>query len=98
MRLFGPEHGLGARADDGAPVQDGQDPRTGLPVVSLYGTRLRPAAEQLVDLDALFFDIPDVGARFYTYAWTLWHSLHACADARVPVCAVTRPTRTPHRR
>lgn len=91
VRLFGPEHGLGGTADDGASVTDGVDPLTGLPVVSLYGVRLRPAAEQLRDLDALLFDIPDVGARFYTYAWTLWHALHACAEAQVPLIVLDRP-------
>jgi uncharacterized protein YbbC (DUF1343 family) len=89
--LFGPEHGLGASADDGASVADGIDPLTGLPVISLYGERLRPAREQLAGLDVVLFDIPDVGARFYTYAWTLWHVLHACADADVPLVVLDRP-------
>ncbi|WP_461413064.1 exo-beta-N-acetylmuramidase NamZ family protein [Gemmatimonas sp.] len=91
VRLFGPEHGLGARADDGAHVTDAVDPRTGLPVVSLYGERMRPARAHIEDLDVVLFDIPDVGARFYTYAWTLWHVLHACADAKVPLVILDRP-------
>lgn len=91
VRLFGPEHGLGARADDGAHVTDDVDPRTGLPVVSLYGERMRPELAHIEDLDVVVFDIPDVGARFYTYAWTLWHVLHACADAGVPMVILDRP-------
>lgn len=91
VRLFGPEHGLGAAAADGASVKDGHDALTGLPVVSLYGERMRPSVDQLADLDAVVFDIPDVGARFYTYAWTLWHVLHACAEARVPLVVLDRP-------
>ena len=91
VRLFGPEHGLGATADDGATVPDGVDAATGLPVVSLYGERMRPVREQLADLDVVLFDIPDVGARFYTYAWTLWHLVHACADACVPLVVLDRP-------
>jgi uncharacterized protein YbbC (DUF1343 family) len=91
VRLFGPEHGLGAAAADGAAVADAVDPCTGLPVVSLYGSRMRPTPAQLADLDAVLFDIPDVGARFYTYAWTLWHVLHACADAAVPLVVLDRP-------
>lgn len=91
VRLFGPEHGLGGVAADGAAVADGLDPLTGVPVVSLYGARMRPARAQLADLDAVLFDIPDVGARFYTYAWTLWHLLHAAADAGVPVVVLDRP-------
>lgn len=91
VRLFGPEHGLGACAADGASVADGTDALTGLPVVSLYGERMRPSAAHLAGLDAVLFDIPDVGARFYTYAWTLWHLLHACADAGVLLVVLDRP-------
>jgi uncharacterized protein YbbC (DUF1343 family) len=67
--LFGPEHGLYGDSDQ--PVQDNVDPRTGLPVVSLYGARRAPAPEQLQQLDALVFDIQDVGCRFYTFTSTL---------------------------
>jgi uncharacterized protein YbbC (DUF1343 family) len=91
VRLFGPEHGIGASAADGAHVADGIDPLTGLPVVSLYGQTQRPAREQLDDLDVILFDIPDVGARFYTYVWTLSHVLEACADARRPLVVLDRP-------
>lgn len=91
VRLFGPEHGLTATAADGAKVGDGADPVTGLPVISLYGERVRPLPEQLADLDALLFDIPDAGARFYTYIWTLSHLLEACADAGKPLIVLDRP-------
>lgn len=91
VRLFSPEHGLGASAPDGHAVHDGHDDLTDLPVVSLYGTQLRPTRSQLHDLDAVLFDIPDVGVRFYTYAWTLWHALAACADADVPLLVLDRP-------
>lgn len=90
-RLFGPEHGLTATAADGAKVGDGVDPVTKLPVVSLYGDRVRPLPEQLAGLDALLFDIPDAGARFYTYIWTLSHLLEACAEARLPLIVLDRP-------
>ncbi len=91
VRLFGPEHGLGADAADGASVGDSVDARTGLPVVSLYGGQLRPSRAQVADLDLLLFDIPDVGARFYTYAWTLFHCLAACAEHGVPLVVLDRP-------
>ncbi|MHB8837554.1 MAG: exo-beta-N-acetylmuramidase NamZ family protein [Gemmatimonadaceae bacterium] len=90
-RLFGPEHGLAARAADGAAVADGADPLTGLPVVSLYGERLAPELAMLRDLDMVLFDIPDVGARFYTYTWTLYHMMAACTDALVPLVILDRP-------
>lgn len=91
VRLFGPEHGLHTVAADGATVDDAIDERTGLPVVSLYGDRLRPDPRQLEDLDAVLVDLPDVGVRCYTYAWTLWHVLHACAAHGVPVTVLDRP-------
>ncbi|HNQ74536.1 MAG TPA: DUF1343 domain-containing protein [Verrucomicrobiota bacterium] len=91
VRLFAPEHGLFVRAADGAPVADGYDPLTRLPVVSLYGERMRPAPESLVDLDAVLFDLPDVGTRFYTYLWTLSHVLEACAAAGIPLILLDRP-------
>ena len=91
VRLFSPEHGLDANAADGAAVDDGIDTLTGLPVVSLYGERMRPPRETLADLDAVVFDVPDIGARFYTYIWTLWHVLEACAGAVVPLVVLDRP-------
>lgn len=91
VRLFGPEHGLSGTGDDGVAIRDDVDALTGLPVVSLYGARMRPTGAQLADLDVVLFDIPDVGARCYTYAWTLFHVLAACADARTPVVVLDRP-------
>ncbi|WP_396219104.1 exo-beta-N-acetylmuramidase NamZ domain-containing protein [Gemmatimonas sp.] len=91
VRLFGPEHGLQLLAADGAPVDDDVDALTGLPVISLYGERMRPTTDSLRDLDGVLFDIPDVGARFYTYTWTLYHVMAACAEAGVPLMVLDRP-------
>lgn len=91
VRLFAPEHGLGVDAADGAAVRDDFDAQTGLPVVSLYGEKLRPPRDTLTDLDAVLFDLPDIGARFYTYIWTLSHVLEACAEAGVPLVVLDRP-------
>ena len=91
VRLFSPEHGLSARGDDGAPMHDAVDPTTGLPVVSLYGDRFAPPDDSLADLDLVLFDVPDVGARFYTYTWTLSHVLESCARTRVPLVVLDRP-------
>jgi uncharacterized protein YbbC (DUF1343 family)/CubicO group peptidase (beta-lactamase class C family) len=77
--LFGPEHGLYGNFD--APVQDGLDAHTGLPVISLYGSRHAPTPEQLKQLDALVFDIQDVGCRFYTFTTTLGLCMEAANEA-----------------
>ena len=91
VRLFAPEHGLGAMAADGAAIRDGFDALTGLPVVSLYGERMKPSRASLADLDLVLFDVPDIGARFYTYIWTLWHVLEACAEFGRPLLVLDRP-------
>ena len=93
-RLFSPEHGIAARAEDGAAVSDITDPVTGLPVVSLYGERLRARAEDLRDLDLILYDIPDAGARFYTYNWSMSHMLEACAENGIPFFILDRPNPT----
>lgn len=90
-RLFGPEHGLSGRAREGEPVDDLVDRVTGVEVRSLYGSSVRPAAADLADLDVMLIDLPDVGARFYTYIWTMSHVLEACADAGVAVVVLDRP-------
>lgn len=91
VSLFAPEHGLGVAAADGAEIAHGFDPLTGLPVHSLYGASFGPAAEHLSGLDLLLFDIPDVGARFYTYIWTLSYVMEACAAAELPLWVLDRP-------
>ena len=90
-KLFAPEHGLGANAADGAQIDNEIDSLTGLPVYSLYGTTYRPTSAMLADLDLVLFDIPDVGARFYTYIWTLSYVMEACAEAGLPLWVLDRP-------
>lgn len=77
--LFSPEHGIRGVEDE--RVGDSVDAKTGLPVFSLYGETLKPKSEQLKDLDALVFDIQDVGCRFYTYTATMALAMEACAEA-----------------
>jgi uncharacterized protein YbbC (DUF1343 family) len=89
-RLFGPEHGLRGDAAEGAKIDTTTDARTGLEVVSLYGSRRAPAPEHLSDLDLLLVDFQDVGARFYTYQSTLTLVMEACRG-RVPVVVLDRP-------
>lgn len=91
VRLFSPEHGISGRAADGTRIDDQLDPLTGLPVLSLYGSQFEPSVEILADLDALVFDLADIGCRFYTYIWTLFHVLRVCAEAQKPLIVLDRP-------
>jgi uncharacterized protein YbbC (DUF1343 family)/CubicO group peptidase (beta-lactamase class C family) len=76
--LFSPEHGIRGLKDE--KVGDSRDEKTGLPVYSLYGKTFKPTAEQLKDLDALVFDIQDIGCRFYTYTATMALVMEAAAE------------------
>jgi uncharacterized protein YbbC (DUF1343 family) len=91
VRLFGPEHGLRGRAAAGEEVAGGVDAESGLPVVSLYGAKTRPAAEDLRGLDTLVFDLQDAGVRFYTYASTMLLCVEAAAGAGVECVVLDRP-------
>ena len=91
VRLFGPEHGLRGTAAAGETVEGGTDAASGLPVVSLYGARTKPTAEDLRGLDALVVDLQDAGVRFYTYASTMLLCLEAAADAGLEVVVLDRP-------
>ena len=71
QKIFAPEHGFRGDADAGERLDGGKDPNTGIPIVSLYGSKLRPSAIDLQDVDILLFDIQDVGVRFYTYISSL---------------------------
>jgi uncharacterized protein YbbC (DUF1343 family) len=89
VKLFSPEHGIRGEVD--ASVPDGKDDATGLPIVSLYGKERKPRAQDLADLDAIVFDIQDVGARFYTYITTLGLVLEAAAESKKQVFVLDRP-------
>ncbi len=89
--LFGPEHGLRGTAEAGAAVEDGSDPATGVPVFSLYGATKTPPPEALAGLDALVFDMQDVGARFYTYTATMGRAMQAAAEAGLVFVVLDRP-------
>ncbi|HEY8182317.1 MAG TPA: exo-beta-N-acetylmuramidase NamZ domain-containing protein, partial [Thermoanaerobaculia bacterium] len=80
VALFSPEHGIRGAAD--ANVSDTIDSVSGLPIYSLYGETRKPKPEQLANLDALVFDIQDIGARFYTYISTLGLAMEAAAESK----------------
>ncbi len=90
--LFGPEHGIRGENDAGASVEDGFDERTGVPVYSLYhGDTRKPDPEALQNLDALVFDIQDIGARFYTYISTMGLAMQAAAESGLAFIVLDRP-------
>lgn len=86
--LFSPEHGIRGEADE--KIGDSIDEKTGLPVYSLYGERRSPAPAQLEGLDALVFDIQDIGCRFYTYLATLGNCMEAAANANLKFFVLDR--------
>jgi uncharacterized protein YbbC (DUF1343 family) len=88
--LFAPEHGLWGAAQDHAAIGTARDPVTGLRVWSLYGARRAPTPAMLADLDDLVVDLQDVGARYYTFVWTLSLAMRACARAGVRVVILDR--------
>ena len=77
--LFSPEHGIRGKLDQ-SRIDDGVDEKTGLPIFSLYGKTRKPLPEHLKDLDALVFDIQDIGCRFYTYISTMGNAMEAAAE------------------
>ena len=94
--VFAPEHGFRGQADAGEVVKDGIDTKTGLPIISLYGSNKKPTADQLKDIDVIVFDIQDVGARFYTYISTLHYVMEACAENNIKVIVLDRPNPNGH--
>ncbi|GAB2651631.1 DUF1343 domain-containing protein [Flavihumibacter cheonanensis] len=90
-RLFSPEHGFRGTADAGEKVGNTVDPKTGIPVISLYGKNRIPKKEDLDAVDILIFDIQDVGVRFYTYISSLEEFMEAAIAAKKPLLVLDRP-------
>jgi len=89
--IFSPEHGFRNMADAGEKIESGKDPETGITLISLYGSHLKPTAEDLAGIDVVIFDIQDVGTRFYTYISTLHYVMEACAENKVRCMILDRP-------
>lgn len=90
-KVFAPEHGFRGTADAGETIIDGKDVKTGLPIISLYGSNKKPKPEQLKDIEVMIFDLQDVGARFYTYISSLHFVMEACAENNIPLIILDRP-------
>jgi uncharacterized protein YbbC (DUF1343 family) len=89
--IFAPEHGFRGDADAGADIRNDIDAATGVPVVSLYGDKLKPTAADLQGIDVMIYDIQDVGVRFYTYISTLHYLMEACSENNIPLLILDRP-------
>lgn len=89
---FGPQHGIWGQQQDNMIEWEGyEDPRTGFRFHSLYGAHRKPTPAMLQGVEHLVFDVPEVGARYYTFLWTLALCLEACAELGVPVTVLDRP-------
>lgn len=90
--VFGPQHGPWGHTQDNMIEWEGyEDPRTGLRFFSLYGETRKPTPAMLDGVEHLVIDLFDVGARYYTFIWTMAHCLEACADLGIPVTILDRP-------
>jgi uncharacterized protein YbbC (DUF1343 family) len=91
VSLWGPEHGLRGEMQDQEYCEAFHDPKTGLPVYSLYGNQLKPSAEMMSDIDVVVFDMQDVGSRYYTFIYTLSYVMEACMEHHKEVVVLDRP-------
>ncbi|WP_156784642.1 exo-beta-N-acetylmuramidase NamZ family protein [Thermosinus carboxydivorans] len=91
VALFAPEHGIRGNVPAGAAVGFYTDERTGVTVYSLYGATKKPTPEMLANVDVLVFDIQDVGARFYTYIYTMAYAMQACSELGKTFVVLDRP-------
>lgn len=90
--IFGPQHGIFGQTQDNMIEWEGSwHPRFGIPVFSLYGQHRKPTPEMLSEIDVLLIDLQDIGARLYTYIWTVKLCMEACAELNIPVWILDRP-------
>ncbi|MBC8321199.1 MAG: DUF1343 domain-containing protein [Bacteroidetes bacterium] len=90
-KIFCPEHGFRGKAAAGEEINDSIDPKTNIPIISLYGSHKKPSPSDLKNIDIVLFDLQDVGTRFYTYISTLTYVLEACAENNIPLIVLDRP-------
>lgn len=90
-QVFSPEHGFRGNGDAGETIHSFVDEKTGLPVISLYGSSKKPTSENLAGIDVVIFDLQDVGVRYYTYISTMHYVMEACAENNVELLILDRP-------
>jgi uncharacterized protein YbbC (DUF1343 family) len=95
-KVMSPEHGFRGNMGAGEHVKSGKDSKTGLTIISLYGSHKKPTTKDLSNIDILIFDLQDVGTRFYTYLSTLNLCMEACAENNVQLLILDRPNPNGH--
>lgn len=96
VKIFAPEHGFRGEASDGAEVLNGRDMLTGIPIMSIYGKKVKPSKEDLDGIQAILFDIQDVGVRYYTFLSSLAYTMEAAAENNIPFIVLDRPNPNAH--
>lgn len=94
--IFAPEHGFRGNMSAGSTFNSGIDEKTGLRIISLYGSHKKPTREDLSGVELVVFDIQDVGVRFYTYISTMHYVMETCADNKIPFMVLDRPNPNGH--
>jgi uncharacterized protein YbbC (DUF1343 family) len=90
--LFGPQHGIYGEMQDNMVEWEGfRDPRTGLPIFSLYGRTREPESSMFDHVDVLAIDLQDVGSRYYTFIWTMENCMQACMEINKSLVILDRP-------
>jgi uncharacterized protein YbbC (DUF1343 family) len=91
VKIYSPEHGFRGDIDAGDEIGNTMDSKTGLPIVSLYGEKMKPTPADLQGVEIMIYDIQDVGVRFYTYISTMHYIMEACAENNIPMMILDRP-------
>tara|TARA_B100000575_G_scaffold249550_1_gene215997 strand:+ start:2833 stop:4002 length:1170 start_codon:yes stop_codon:yes gene_type:complete len=94
--VFAPEHGFLSDKENGALIKNNFDSKRKINIYSLYGKNKKPSSKQLKDINIMIFDLQDVGARFYTYLSTLYYTMEACAENKIPLIILDRPNPNGH--
>jgi len=95
-RIFTPEHGFKGSVEAGTYIDDEIYSNSTIPVISLYGEKLKPDREDLEGIEIMIFDLQDVGVRFFTYLSTLHYIMEACAEQHIPLILLDRPNPNGH--
>jgi len=90
-KIFGPEHGFRGDTEAGEHVTSNVDKKTGITIVSLYGSNKKPSSKDLAGIDVVIYDIQDLGVRFYTYISTMCYVMEACAENKKEMIVLDRP-------